>query len=695
MLIPLAMSLAGIGSAALPAATGNLDCSEILQVRPQGETRRPIEATDLIETLDIGSNGGMENDSVFSLSRDQSRLAVSVRRADVGANAYCSGVYIVSREGKSSLIDASPGAAFWRYDNFYNTHGFPTGVAKVMTPLWSPDSNHLAFLKLVNGRLQLWLWDEDLHTRVLATSEEDIVDFRFDTDGKSVVYKKRDDGQAKVDFKREALRGFHLDERFFPFASTIPFASGVASYRFYRVQLIDGATRPATESEVKLFEADEATAQDNAGRTAQIRVDSNGASRVHTLIGSREVPCSSDSCTDVVGQPWMTPSGQIRFVRREGWGRSTTAVYDWNGSKDRPVRLFETNDILIGCVPMGDDVVCAREASNRPRFIDRINVRQGVSKSLFEPNPDYQSLVTGRVERLRWTNAFGVQSFGDLIYPPNYEVGRRYPLIITQYGSRGFLRGGTGDEYPIQLFADAGYMVLSIDRPQSPFSTKGLTVLERQKRENENFLGRRSILSSIEIEISHLVMKGLVDPTKVGITGLSDGSTTTQFAALHSDMFAAASISNCCWEPSQTWLLGNAIQQQYERTGWPSSPETGSKVWSEISLSRNANRVAFPILIQAADSELLPALESIRAMRDAKTPIDVFVFQDEQHIKRHPAHRLNIYRRNIRWFDFWLLGKLPRDEEDLEEVSRWSGMKKEWNRAIADRPDPRSANVTR
>ncbi len=681
MLISLAMSLAGAATAARPAVPADLDCSKILQIRASETAPRSIEATDLIETLDIGSNGGMEDDPVFTLSPDQSRFAVAVRRADTASNAYCTGIYIVSAKGRASLVDAGPGAAFWRYDNFFNTHGFPTGVAKVIMPRWSPDGAQLAFLKLVDGRLQLWLWDEHHQSRVAAAADDDIVDFRFSADGKKLIFQKREDTQAKTDLNREALQGYHLDDRFFPFASTAPYPRGPAAYSVRTVNLIDGSVRAATQQEAAFLTSATPPVGRGDTRTADIKTDANGTSRVRTIVETRETMCRSESCTSVEGQPWVTPSGRIRYVRREGWARSMTAIYEWKGGEDRPVRLFATADVLMGCVAVGDDVTCAREASDRPRYIDRINLAKGTSQSLFDPNPSYRSIKLGRVERLQWTNAMGIDGFGDLVYPPDFKPGRRYPLIVTQYATRGFLRGGTGDEFPIQLFARAGYLVLSIERPRSPFPIAGLTPLEWQRRDNEGFITRRSILSFIETKVAQLIAAGLVDPDKVGITGLSDGATTTQFAAVHSKMFKAASISGCCWEPSQTWLLGTAIQKQHERVGWPTSPETGSNIWAAISYSRNADRVAFPLLIQSADGELIPALEAVHALRSANTPVDVFVFPDEEHIKRQPAHRLNVYQRNLRWFDFWLLDKIPPDATGKEESARWAEMKRAWKKA--------------
>lgn len=680
MLISFAMSLAGAATAALPAVAADMDCMKTLQVRQPETAPRLIEAADLIETLDIGSNGGMENDPVFTLSPDQSRLAVAVRRADIATNAYCTGIYIVSANGQATLIDAGPGAAFWRYDNFFNTRGFPTGVTKVITPRWSPDGARLAFLKLVDDRLQLWLWDEKNLSRVATDAAEDIVDFRFSEDGESLIYKKREDAQATADLDREALRGYHFDDRFFPFASTEPYPRGPAAYSFDTVSLVDRTVRASTEAEAASFAGISHFIRSDGTRRVEVKTDGNGASRVQMTVGTRVLICGSESCTGIDGRPWLTASGRTRYVRREGWSRSVHAIYEWKGGKDRPVRLFATSDVLSGCAALGDDVACAREASNRPRFIERINLANGASRAIFDPNPAYRSIKVGRVERLHWTNAMGVESFGDLVYPYDFKPRRRYPLIVTQYATRGFLRGGTGDEFPIQMFARAGYLVLSIERPRSPFPVAGLTPLEWQRRDNEGFVTRRSILSSIETKVADLIAAGLVDRDKVGITGLSDGATTVQFAATHSKMFKAASVSGCCWEPSQTWLLGPSIQKQHEFVGWPTSPETGSAIWSAMSYSRNAGRVAFPLLIQSADGELIPALEAVHALHSANSPVDVFVFPDEEHIKRQPAHRLNVYQRNLRWFDFWLLDRMPSDSEGKAESVRWSEMRKAWTK---------------
>lgn len=680
MLISLAMSLAGADTAAPPVVSAQPDCAQILQLRNREGTERAIGEADLIETLDIGSNGAMENLPPFAIAPDRQRIAISVRRADVRTNSYCTGIYISDGHGEARLIDSGIGASFWRYENFHGTNGFPSGIAKVIAPLWSPDGNHLAFLKFVEGRLQLWLWDEQQKSRALAVESDDIVDFRFTRDGRSIIYKsvtRQDQNEA---FAEESLRGFRYDDRFFPFASKEPYSSGKPVYRFNLVTTGGGTPQPATAAQFARSISDGTDAPKIARPRARLRSDATEPTRASMDMRGKALPCRSDLCTNLQGEPWISPNLHIRFMRREGWGRSVTAIYDLKTGSDRPVRLFQTTDALSNCIPVAGDILCVRESATRPRYLDRINLRTGKSRLLFDPNPSYAGLHLGRVERLHWTNDFHIECFGDLVYPPDFQPNRRYPLIITQYESRGFLRGGTGDEFPIQLFAKSGYLVLNIQRPRAPASSpkQGFSVIEQQQ--DDILADRRSVLSMIETMVSQLAQSELVDADKIGITGLSDGSTTTQFAALHSGRYKAGSVSGCCWEPSQSWLLGPAIQQQYAAAGWASSPNASSRLWKEMSLARNAHRVAFPILMQAADGEFLAALESVQALRAARLPVDLYVFPDELHVKKYPAHRLNIYRRNLRWFDFWLRDKMPATDEGKDEAAIWLSMKESWRK---------------
>jgi dienelactone hydrolase len=285
----------------------------------------------------------------------------------------------------------------------------------------------------------------------------------------------------------------------------------------------------------------------------------------------------------------------------------------------------------------------------------------------------------GRVERLHWRNARGVPWYGDLIYPVGYQRGTRYPMVVVQYRTRGFLRGGTGDEVPIQTLADQGFLVLSVDNlTYEDIVGRQKTAEERTAAFNRDFAGRKHILSAIESAIEILADRNLVAKDRIGITGLSDGCTTAKFAAINSDKFAAGSVSGCGLEPDQDAVLGPMIAQTYHDSGWPRLIDNAAGIWSQIAFVPQPQRVRFPLLFQAAENEYLAMVGSHTALRQSGMPSDLFVFPDEDHIKSQPAHRLAVYRRNLDWFGFWLKDEIPSDPTRRTEVERWQEMRKYW-----------------
>jgi dipeptidyl aminopeptidase/acylaminoacyl peptidase len=276
-------------------------------------------------------------------------------------------------------------------------------------------------------------------------------------------------------------------------------------------------------------------------------------------------------------------------------------------------------------------------------------------RAVFDPNPAWKDLELGAVERLSWHNAMGVETFGDLVLPPNYRPGTRLPLIVVQYESRGLLRGGTADDYPIQLYAAHGFAVLSFNRPpwsalQGPPRPLGDFLRANQR----DWSDRRSVQSSLETIIAQLAARGIIDPAKVGITGQSDGASTATFALIHSKLFAAAAISTCCEDANIMSSLGSGFADFYHTTGYPLAGDPAPGFWSESALALHADHHPVPLLIQASDQEVRMALPTYATLKNAGWPIEMYVFPGEAHVKFQPAHRLAVYERSLAWFERWL-----------------------------------------
>src|SRR3546814_6285813 len=172
-----------------------------------------------------------------------------------------------------------------------------------------------------------------------------------------------------------------------------------------------------------------------------------------------------------------------------------------------------------------------------------------------------------------------------------------------------------------------------------------------------------------------LIRRGIADPKRIGITGLSDGSSTVQFAAFNSHMFRAVSSSGCCWDQFQDAYLGSPTAGAFHDMGWPQLVDYSSRKWAPMSLISNARRVTLPLLIQQADDEYRGALSSFTALREAGKPAALYVFPNEHHNIWQPAHRLAAYRRNLQWFDFWLNGHEDENPVDPDQYVQWRAMK--------------------
>ncbi|WP_156441919.1 Atxe2 family lasso peptide isopeptidase [Blastomonas sp. CCH13-E1] len=685
------LSLALLISPANAQATSRCASIDPLQPHTFPSTKRQVLPEDILELRDIGPFEATE--PLFSISPDGKSAALQLRQANAESNSYCQAIAVIPLLGGGpTLIDR--GGDLIRADVIGVADlTVGSGIPKAITPLWSPDSRWVAFLKKEAGKVQVWkAWADGSGSLPLTNSQRDVDRFAVSPDGQFLVYvTKPDTAQPLAGNQQEGRSGYHYDERFIPATSSEPQLPGSLPEYVETLDLSTGITRSASDEERLLVVQSTTVAPKPRGYTpinrsqAQVWIEAVGGSFAmpttmlrYQLPSGASISCRNSPCSNARGSAWLIGSGRrVAFLSREGWARGTTAIYVWVPGHSSPKVVLRTTDYLVDCRPLADDLLCLSEAATKPRRLIRIELRTGEVHTIFDPNPGWADLVVGKVRRLNVRNDIGLESTVDLVYPAQYRPGQRYPAIVVQYVSRGLLRGGVGDEYPILALAARGYVVLSVNRPPHVGLLENATDLVTAERLNlRNWKNRKSILSSIETPLRKLITEGLIDQQKIGITGLSDGATTVQYAMLHSQMFAAAIMSGCCWERNQGALLGPQIDRTFREVGYPDLLEAAPEFWKEISIIDNAKSIRVPLLLQAADSEYISALGAYTALRQANKAVDLFVFPNEFHNKWQPAHRLAIYRRTIRWFDFWLKNQFLSSGPDKKEVEVWIGLRK-------------------
>jgi dipeptidyl aminopeptidase/acylaminoacyl peptidase len=658
----------------LGASPARAACDDPVRLPPPGS---PLTAQALIELNEIGVPDGAVTDAPPPVTVDPTgkRIAFLVTRADLASNSYCHILMVMDLTGGPARViarggDFAPERAPMR-GNLANW-----GTQLVTTPIWSPDSRWVAWLRRDKDRTQVWIAAADgSGARALTTSLTDVEDIRWEDRGRLRYATRPAAASVKAAIDREGQSGWLYDDRVTPNAGPRPLV-GAASVplEWFSVGLNGGRVRPEPDSRPSV-------AASVSGMLLKIDKASDlpGAGRRVTLTGpgGQPIPCRVDACGSRIVEAWWQPGSDTAwFLRREGWKRETSTIYRLR-SNGGPERILATPDAVNFCRPASAGLVCLREGSAMPRTIILIDWTSGVPTIVYDPNPAFARFRLGKVTRLKWKNDRGLEAWGDLVLPPDYRPGAKLPLILTQYYSRGFLRGGVGNEYPVFLLAQRGFAVLSLERPEDmgavdPTSKDAADV---NRVNAANWADRWSVQSSIETGVKAAIATGAIDPKRIGISGLSDGGTSVRFALINSHLFAAAALSTCCVEPDTLAQAGPLFAKLYLGRGAPNYGSQDEAFWKPVALSLNADKIDTPLLMQLSDDEYQLALGAFEALRSRGKPVEMYIFPDEHHNKSQPHHRLAIYDRNIDWFDFWLNGREDPDPAKRDQYKRWEEMR--------------------
>lgn len=657
---------------------------------------RDVDALNLAMLRDIGEmgNGSARDRQPFSIAPDGHSIAFIVRQAQPVTNDWCQALVILGLvDGAKPLVSYAGKELIRFYHPNLRGMRFPTGLPQLIVPQWSPDGKSIAYLRRENGHTQVWRASvADGDANPVTAGPTDVEQFAWTVDGKGLILGL---AQGLADWneavEREGLGGFRFDERMMPMARKRPFPPSGLPVRYVVVDCA-GRNRDANSEEIEQLgplpsvvnstkPVGAVTAPDGTHAWLEAPTDGDISALPRLMMRRGERPrigCAALQCHGrITGLWWDNTSKSLLYMRQEG--EDSLALYRWTGGKLVPRRLFVTQDLLTGCALTDRALLCAREASREPRTLTWVDIETGKQRLLFDPNPDFRNFRLGEVRTLLWTNANGLPAFAVLVLPPDHQTGQKHPLMIVQYTARGFLRGGVGDEYPVHAFAARGYAVLVVQRPDEIAAIAGKKLADRTAATTVNVAGwaeRRSVNASLMAAIAQASKQGVVDDARIGITGLSDGASTTCFALINNNIFAAAALSSACEDPRTSLLLaGPRWERSRYGVGFPDYGDTG-EFWRPVSIALNAARIKTPLLMQLADDESDFGLEAFSSFRLAGHPIEMYVFPGEHHIKWQPAHRLAIYQRNLDWFDYWLLGKRDDDPLKASQYAAWDALRR-------------------
>ncbi|MDP5172619.1 MAG: prolyl oligopeptidase family serine peptidase [Bacteroidia bacterium] len=326
-------------------------------------------------------------------------------------------------------------------------------------------------------------------------------------------------------------------------------------------------------------------------------------------------------------------------------------------------------------------------ASQLPAFYLANLLTEGKKSSVSTPktfttlNKALLKKTTAKSEVVSWTGALQETVNGILIYPMNYEEGRKYPLVVAIHGGPSGVdtdRWSDRWAYPHQLLAQEGVFILKPNYHGS--SNHGLAFVESIKKHYYEYE-----LPDIVAGIDYLAGRGLITKDSLATMGWSNGAIlTTMLTVQYPTMFkvAAAGAGDVNWSSDfGTCEFGVTFDQSY----------FGGAPWDNVDgLTYNPayilksplfemEKVLTPTLIHhGSDDRAVPrdqGWEYYRALQqNGKAPVRFLWYPDQPHGLGKLSHQRRKVQEEMDWIKQYLFGKTPENEEVFDEESPLAAM---------------------
>ncbi len=454
-------------------------------------------------------------------------------------------------------------------------------------PAWTPDSRNLLFSSNRNPDWVLDYRNSELYIAPVAGGETRALTDRAGPDHSPAV---------SPDGRQVAFVGYEDRTR---------------TYQVSQLQVVnlDGSGARVLTGDLDRSVASPVWAADGSGLYFQYDDEGNSKVAFATLAGEIEVLAE-----DLGGTSYGRPYGGGSF----------------SVANDGSIALNQTRPDMPG------ELAVRLRDGDAPRRITALNDDLLANRTL------------GEVEEIWWESSFdGRPVQGWIVKPPDFDPGRRYPLILEIHGGPV---SNYGDRFSaeMQLLASAGYVVLYPNpRGSTSYGEEFADLLYH------NYPGQDydDLISGVDAVID----RGYIDENNLFVTGGSAGGIMTAWIVGKTDRFRAAVAQ----KPVVNWISKTLTADnwygyyhgRYEGLPW----ENPAPYWefSPLSLAGNVNT---PTLIITGEEDLrTPLSESYQLFHALKMrEIDTAVIRlpgASHDMSRRPSQLMAKIANIVAWFD--------------------------------------------
>ena len=270
----------------------------------------------------------------------------------------------------------------------------------------------------------------------------------------------------------------------------------------------------------------------------------------------------------------------------------------------------------------------------------------------------FAELTLGAVQDIAFQDKSGAEVHGQIVKPPGYVAGQRYPTILWIHGGpngqddHSLELWGYGPPLERQYFATHGYVVLAINY-------RGGT--------GRGAAYARAILADWgdkEVEdllagVDYAIAQGIADPQRLGVGGWSYGGILTDYVIASDARFKAA-ISGAGSANQLSMYGADEYVVQYNAELGP--PWVNPELWIKVSYPFfHADRIHTPTLFMGGDKDFnVPVAggeQMYQALKTLGIPAQLVVYPGEFHVFTRPSFLMDRSQRYLAWMDRYLKAK--------------------------------------
>ncbi|MBT2663341.1 S9 family peptidase [Bacillus sp. ISL-45] len=604
----------------------------------------------------------------------------------------------------------------WIYEKSQGCYALTTNDIEGTSPLWSPDSRHIAYLSSVGDgegkKYQIFVESFDGLGRVQITDEkEGVSKFKWDPAGKGFYYVAQSNESKQIKKRKELYGDFeHVGKDY-------------QNHCLYYIEIKNINECPEDSSYAGKFNVKTVPHQLTDGKDFHIyefNISNNGEKVVFMaapspsgedeqnldlyILDIKTAELQKKYVDKLLGTSvCISPEGSkicySASIREKNYYKThirdtTLYIYDlYSGELNQPLTDFDSTIIpirwtakgilikwqnktnyLIGLLSENGPVEMLSEKADG--FIldasitqegNHLSYSKAAANETFEiyldekkitnENSFFKGKLKSNREVISWKSTSDLEIEGVLSTPVDFDPNKKYPLLILIHGGPNWASfpihsGCFNEKYPVEQYIEKGFIVLEPNYRGS--SGYGNEFLKANYR-NMGIGDYQDITSGVD----HLVDMGFADKDRVGIMGWSQGGYISAFCSTYCDRFKAVSVGGGITNWSNHYV--NTDTPYFIKMYLGKNPWNDPEIYSRTSPITYIKSACTPTLIQHGEKDArVPTtnvFELYQALRDMEVDTELIIFKGMAYSSDQPGMNVAIMKQNLIWFSHYILGE--------------------------------------